>query len=71
DKGGEARKAAETRSAAAALALAARAGEGRPVVVIAHGFFNHMIARELGRLGWTQTRNDGFAYWSQRIFEKR
>jgi hypothetical protein len=40
-------------------------------VVIAHGFFNHMIARELGRLGWTQTRNDGFAYWSQRIFEKR
>jgi hypothetical protein len=38
-------------------------------MVLAHGFFNAMIARSLGRRGWRCTVNGGYGYWSARRFE--
>jgi hypothetical protein len=41
------------------------------VLLLAHGFFNAMIARVLRRQGWRCTEDGGYAYWSIRRFEKR
>jgi hypothetical protein len=41
------------------------------VLVLAHGYFNHMVGRRLRADGWTLVHNQGFKYWSQRRFEKR
>ena len=62
---------ARVRSRKAAESLAAMAGEGRDVLVLAHGFFNHMVGTQLKRLGWRLARNEGYRYWSARRFEKR
>jgi broad specificity phosphatase PhoE len=62
---------AKARSLKAAQTLAALAEEGRDVLVLAHGFFNHMIGADLKRMGWKLVRNEGYRYWSTRRFEKR
>ena len=62
---------AQDRARQAARSLAAMAEEGADVLVLAHGFFNHMIGAELKRMGWRLVRNEGYRYWSTRRFEKR
>jgi broad specificity phosphatase PhoE len=70
-QGEETRAEAEERARAAAAALADRAMQGEDVLVIAHGYFNHMMGRELARNGWRLVQNQGFKYWSARRFERR
>ncbi|MBV8592999.1 MAG: histidine phosphatase family protein [Caulobacteraceae bacterium] len=67
--GAESRAEAEARAAAAATFLA-KASEDGDVFVIAHGFFNAMIARVLEARGWRRTVDQGFKYWSARRFER-
>ncbi|HEY1071401.1 histidine phosphatase family protein [Brevundimonas sp.] len=70
-EGQETRAEAEVRADQAARILIARAGEGRDVLVLAHGYFNHMVGQRLKAHGWRLAHNQGFKYWSQRRFEKR
>lgn len=69
--GQETRREAEVRADQAARILIARAGEGRDVLVLAHGYFNHMVGQRLKAHGWRLAHNQGFKYWSQRRYEKR
>jgi len=69
--GEESRGQAETRAEAAAARLVELASGGQDVLVLAHGFFNTMIARVLRRQGWRCTEDGGWRYWSARRFEKR
>lgn len=69
-QGEETRQQAQVRARGAAQGLAQRAGQGRDVVVLAHGFFNAMIGGELKKLGWRCVRDEGYRYWSQRRFER-
>ena len=70
-EGQETRREAEARSETAARALIARAESGQDVLVLAHGYFNHMVGRRLRADGWSLVHNQGFKYWSQRRYEKR
>lgn len=67
----ETRAEAEVRAEQAAQALIARAASGQDVLVLAHGYFNHMVGRRLKADGWRLVQNQGFKYWSQRRYEKR
>lgn len=69
-EGQETRAEAETRADQAAQVLIARAEAGQDVLVLAHGYFNHMVGRKLKARGWRLTHNQGFKYWSQRRFER-
>ena len=64
----ESRPEAEARARAAAERLSGEAGQGRNVVLLAHGYFNHMVGRELKRLGWRQVSGRGYKYWSTRRY---
>lgn len=68
----ETRAAAETRAKAAVAQLTEAADAGREVLVVAHGFFNAMLARELKRQGWRQAAGGGAftRYWQSRRFER-
>ena len=70
-EGQETRAEAEVRADQAARILIARAGEGQDVLVLAHGYFNHMVGQRLKAHGWRLAHNQGFKYWSQRRYEKR
>lgn len=70
-EGQETRDQAEARAEQAAQVLIARAEQGQDVLVVAHGYFNHMVGRRLKADGWRLAHNQGFKYWSQRRFEKR
>lgn len=70
-EGQETRAQAEVRADQAARVLIARASEGRDVLVLAHGYFNHMVGQRLKANGWRLAHNQGFKYWSQRRYEKR
>ena len=67
----ESRKEAQKRSVEAARLLHEMACRGDDVLVVAHGFFNSMIGRELRRLGWHRTKGRGWRYWSTRYFERK
>lgn len=69
--GQETRREAEARAEQAAQALIARAVTGQDVLVLAHGYFNHMVGKRLKAAGWRLVHNQGFKYWSQRRYEKR
>lgn len=69
-EGQETKAQAQVRAARAADVLERHAGEGRDVLVLAHGFFNGMIGVELTRRGWRCVRDRGFRYWSARHFVK-
>ncbi|MET4684742.1 histidine phosphatase family protein [Brevundimonas faecalis] len=69
--GQETRAQAEIRADQAARILIARASEGQDVLVLAHGYFNHMVGQRLKAHGWRLAHNQGFKYWSQRRFVKR
>jgi len=73
----ESRAEAEARAEEAARQLVQLAAGGQDVLVVAHGFFNTMVGRALGRQGWRCTAGSdlaalldgGFKYWASRRFE--
>lgn len=71
-EGQETRAAAEARARTAVARLTEAAEAGREVLVLAHGFFNAMLARELKAQGWRQvTGGNAFTrYWQARRFER-
>ena len=69
--GEESRQDAEARAEAAARRLIELTADGQDVLVLAHGFFNAMIARALSRQGWRCVADGGYRYWSARRFERR
>jgi broad specificity phosphatase PhoE len=69
-EGQETRAEAERRAGEAATMLTELAARGEDVVVLAHGFFNMMIGRELKRRGWRQVASEGYKYWSMRRYER-
>ena len=68
--GQESRREAEQRADRAAQLLIEEAEQGADVLVLAHGYFNHMIGQKLKAYGWHLTLDQGFKYWCQRRFEK-
>lgn len=68
--GQETREEAERRARAAAERLSREAGAGHNVVLLAHGYFNLMVARELKRIGWKLVAGRGYKYWSTRKFTR-
>ena len=68
--GQETRRDAERRAHAAARRLIEAAEAGQDVLVVAHGFFNAMIGRELKRLGWRRRSSQGYRYWCAQRFER-
>lgn len=69
-EGQETRSEAEARADRAAAMLIGLAAGGETVVVLAHGFFNHLIGRSLKKLGWKLVESEGYKYWSMRRFER-
>jgi broad specificity phosphatase PhoE len=69
-KGQENRVQAEARAGRAAEMLIAQAERGCDVVVLAHGFFNVLIGRQLKQRGWRLEAGEGYKYWSIRRFVK-
>jgi broad specificity phosphatase PhoE len=69
-EGQETRAQAEARADQAAALLIGLAAGGENVVVLAHGFFNHLIGRSLRKLGWKLVESEGYKYWSMRRFER-
>ncbi|MGH6986048.1 MAG: histidine phosphatase family protein [Caulobacteraceae bacterium] len=67
--GQESRREAQERADEAARQLVALASSGQDVLVVAHGFFNGMIARALKKQGWRCTLDQGYRYWSARRFQ--
>jgi broad specificity phosphatase PhoE len=67
----ETRPQAQARAREVADHLILAATHQGDVLVLAHGFFNHMVGDELKKRGWRLVRNRGFRYWSVRSFEKR
>jgi broad specificity phosphatase PhoE len=68
--GQESRAQATERARQAALRLIEAAESGKDVVVLAHGFFNAMIGRELRCLGWRRVSTQGYRYWCAQRFER-
>ena len=61
---------ARDRAASAALNLH-DAAAGKSVYLAAHGWFNRMLRRPLGKLGWVCVYDGGDKYWSFRVYEYR
>lgn len=68
--GEESRTEAKARAAEAARQLTTLAAGGQDVLVVAHGFFNAMVARALKAEGWRCVEDGGYRYWSARRFER-
>ena len=66
--GAESRSEAEVRACLAADRLVGLARLG-DVMLVAHGFFNTMVARELRGRGWAYAENQGWKYWSAKRFD--
>lgn len=62
---------ARVRAEQAAQVLIGKAASGQDVLVLAHGYFNHMVGKRLKANGWALVHDQGFKYWSQRRYEKR
>jgi broad specificity phosphatase PhoE len=59
------------RAHEAADFLIDKAREGLDVLLLAHGYFNWMISKELKKRGYVSTLEQGFKYWSCRRYERR
>ena len=68
--GGETRLQATVRARRAARRLIREAGQGEDVLLVAHGFFNAMVGRELKKLGWRRVSDGGYRYWCAQRFER-
>ena len=64
----ESQAAANIRAERAADRLVELASGG-DVLLLAHGFFNTMIARALRRRGWRYAENQGWKYWTMKRFD--
>lgn len=60
---------ARARAAQAADTLVARARKNGTAVLVAHGYFNWMIGRELLRRGYVRTGSHQARYWNDVIYE--
>ena len=69
-EGQETRREAEARAAVAAQRLIDAAHNEGDVLVLAHGYFNHMIGVALKRAGWRLVENRGFKYWALRRYQQ-
>jgi len=58
------------RAARAADMLVARAGKTGTAALVAHGYFNWMIGRELARRGFLRTGSHQARYWNTVIYER-
>ena len=67
---GESRAAARARAREAADRLVRAAETEGRVLLLAHGFFNHMVGGELRKRGWRLVENRGFKYWAVRRFAR-
>jgi broad specificity phosphatase PhoE len=70
NEGQETRRQAEARAREVAVRLVAEAEAGRNVLVLAHGFFNTMVGRELKKLGWRVADGRGYRYWSAHLYRR-
>lgn len=61
--------AARRRAVAAADILTERARDGGAVALVAHGYFNAMIGRQLRRRGFHRTGNHRVRYWNAVIYD--
>jgi broad specificity phosphatase PhoE len=52
------------RAAAAAEWLAGLVSDGSTAVVVTHGVFRRLLAKDLVSRGWKATRQDGYRHWS-------
>lgn len=68
--GQETRAQAEQRADQAADLLIDLSAGGQDVLVLAHGFFNWMIARSLTKKGLTKVIDEGHGYWSIKRFTR-
>lgn len=68
--GQESRAQAELRADRAAAMLIDLSATGENVVVMAHGFFNHLVGRSLRKQGWKLVESEGYKYWSMRRWER-
>ena len=71
DAGEESRAIAEARAVAVARRLIDLTAGGDDAQVVAHGFFNTLIGRALKKLGWRCVRNEGWRYWSTKIYQRQ
>jgi broad specificity phosphatase PhoE len=62
---------AKSRAVAAADILMRRAREEGRVALVAHGYFNLMIGRELRHRGFTKTGSHRAQYWNAVTYEKK
>jgi len=67
----ETRPAAQARAREAADHLVRAAETEGDVLVLAHGFFNHMVGLELKKRGYKLVSDKGYRYWSARTFARR
>nr|WP_295105541.1 histidine phosphatase family protein [uncultured Caulobacter sp.] len=68
--GQETRAEAEVRAGKAADLLVELSDQGQDVLVVAHGFFNWMIADALKARGLAKLVDEGHAYWSIKRFRR-
>jgi broad specificity phosphatase PhoE len=61
---------AKARASDAADILTARSKESGQVALVAHGYFNLMIGRELRRRGFTKAGAHRAQYWNAVVYEK-
>lgn len=69
-KNGEAISTARDRAQISADRLAQAAQNERAVLLLGHGFMNHLIATKLKQQGWKKTSVSGRDYWSYIVLEK-
>ena len=62
---------ATARAVQAANLLVARAREKGTAVLVAHGYFNWMIGRELRKRGFSRTGSHQARYWNAVTYESR
>jgi len=64
-------RAATTRAIQAADMLIARARKTGTTALVAHGYFNWMIGRQLARRGFRRTGSHQARYWNTVIYERQ
>lgn len=67
-EGQETRPQAQVRVGQAAERLTDAAKDGATVLLLAHGYFNFMLGRELRRRGWRLSQGRGYKYWATKQF---
>ena len=60
---------ARARAGKAADLLTAKVMDGGTVALVAHGYFNAMIGRQLRKRGWSRTGSHQVRYWNAVIYD--